>query len=50
MSDIKEKGRRLFDLCNSDGNTVGEIRELLDDLSEDERREVVNYKRGVSES
>ena len=50
MADLREKGRRLYDLCYSDENKFDEIRHLLDDLSEDERRDVVNYKREVSES
>ena len=44
MADIREKGRRLYDLCASDENKFDEIRHLLDDLSEDERRDVVNYR------
>ena len=51
MADLREKGRRLFDLCESEENKFDEIRHLLDDLSEDERRQVVNYKEEeVSES
>ena len=42
--------RRLLELCRSDENKFDEIRHLLDDLSEDERRQVVNYKDEVSES
>ena len=50
MADIEEKGRRLIGLCDSDEN-IDEIRHLLDKLSEDERRQVVNYKEEeVSES
>ena len=49
MADIEEKGIRLYDLCRR--NNIDEIRYLLDDLSEDERRQVVNYKEEeVSES
>ena len=50
MADLREKGRRLYGLCASDENKFDEIRHLLDDLSEDERRDVVNYKDEVSES
>ena len=50
MADIEEKGRRLYDLCVGKKNKFDEIRHLLDDLSEDERRHVVNYRDGVSES
>ena len=56
MADIWEKGRRLYDLCLNRENKFDkirqfdEIRHLLDDLSEDERRQVVNYKDNVSES
>ena len=50
MADIREKGWRLYCLCASDENKFDEIRHLLDDLSEDERRQVVNYKDEVSES
>ena len=49
MADILEKGERLCDLCKNKEN-IDEIRYLLDDLSEDERRQVVNYRYGVSES
>ena len=50
MADLREKGRKLYDLCESKENKFDEIRHLLDDLSEDERRDVVNYKDEVSES
>ena len=50
MADLREKGRRLFDLCVGKKNKFDEIRHLLDDLFEDERRDVVNYKYEVSES
>ena len=50
MADIEEKGIRLYDLCVGKKNKFDEIRHLLDDLSEDERRQVVNYKDNVSES
>ena len=50
MADLREMGQRLFDLCRFKENKFDEIRHLLDDLSEDERRQVVNYKREVSES
>ena len=51
MAGLREKGRRLFDLCVGKENKFDEIRYLLDDLSEDERRHVVNYKEeDVSES
>ena len=50
MADIWWKGERLYDLCESKENKFDEIRHLLDDLSEDERRQVVNYKHEVSES
>ena len=52
MADIEEKGRRLFDLCKNKEDKFDEIRHLLDDLSEDERRQVVNYRNEgeVSES
>ena len=50
MADIGEKGRRLYDLCKNKESKFEEIRHLLDDLSEDERRHVVNYKDEVSES
>ena len=49
MADIEE-GWRLISLCKSKKNKFDEIRHLLDDLSEDERRDVVNYKDEVSES
>ena len=52
MADLREKGRRLYDLCVGKKNKFDEIRHLLDDLSEDERRDVVNYRNEeeVSES
>ena len=50
MADIREKGRRLYDLCDSYDINTDKIRYLLDDLSEDERRDLVNYKDEVSES
>ena len=51
MADIREKGGSLISLCASYENKFDEIRHLLDDLSEDERRQVVNYKEEeVSES
>ena len=50
MADLREKGRRLYDLCKNKENKFDEIRHLPDDLSEDERRQVVNYKDEVSES
>ena len=50
MADIWEKGKRLFDLCDSDENDIDRISLLLDDLSEDERIVVVNYRNEVSES
>ena len=51
MADLRKKGRRLYDLCDSKENNTDKIRYLLDDLSEDERRDLVNYKYGeVSES
>ena len=50
MADIEEKGRRLIGLCDSKKNKFDEIRHLLDDLSEDERRQVVNYEVEVRES
>ena len=52
MADIRKKGRRLYDLCKNKENKFDEIRYLLDDLSEDERRDVVNFQvqEGVSES
>ena len=52
MADLREKGDRLIGLCDSDENKFDEIRHLLDDLSEDERRQVVNYRNEgeVSES
>ena len=50
MAGLASKKMKLFDLCRSRG-TVDEIRHLLDDLSEVERRQVVNYKEEeVSES
>ena len=49
MADIWEKGKRLFDLCDSDENDIDRISHLLDDLSEDERIDVVNYRNEVSE-
>ena len=42
MSTVVEYGQKLADLCMSDHNRYSEIRHLLDDLSEDERRQVVN--------
>ena len=50
MADLEEKGRRLYDLCKNKESKFDEIRHLLDDLSEDERRQVVNCKDNVSES
>ena len=51
MADLREKGERLYWLCASDENKFDEIRHLLDDLSEDERRDLVNYRDyDVSES
>ena len=50
MADLREKGRRLFDLCESEENKFDEIRHLLDDLFWFERRLVVNYEVVVSES
>ena len=50
MNDLGEKGRRLYELCRSYENKFDEIRYLLDDLSGDERRQVVNYVVVVSES
>ena len=49
---VEEAGRRLFNLCASKRNKFDKIRHLLDDLSEDERRQVVNYRNEeeVSES
>ena len=50
MADIRGKGWSLISLCASSENKFDEIRHLLDDLSEDERGDVVNYKDEVSES
>ena len=52
MADLREKWRRLYDLCVGKKNKFDEIRHLLDDLSENERRQVVNYRNEeeVSES
>ena len=50
MADLREKGRRLYDICKSDENKFDEIRHLLDDLFWFERRLVVNYEVVVSES
>lgn len=47
---MEEAGRRLFNLCASKRNKFDKIRHLLDDLSEDKRRQVVNCKDEVSES
>ena len=53
MADIEEKGWRvekewrLYHLCKNKENKFDEIRDLLDDLSEDERRDVVNYREAV---
>ena len=44
------KGQRLCKLCASDVNKATKIKKLLDDLSMDERRDVVNFKDEVSES
>ena len=41
-ADAGGKGRKLIRLCKR--NKFDEIRYFLDDLSEDERRHVVNYK------
>ena len=41
MAGLASKKETLFDLCRSRG-TDNEIRHLLDGLSEDERRQVVN--------
>ena len=43
MADLREKGDRLIGLCDSKENNTDEIRHLLDALSEDERRQVVNH-------
>ena len=48
-TNTKEKGDRLNWLCENKEN-IDEIRDLLDDLSWYERRQVVNYKYEVSES
>ena len=50
MADTNGKGRRLFDLCRGKENKFDEVRHLLDDLLEEERRDVVNYRSEVSES
>ena len=49
--DIDELGEKLLGLCDSNKNNYAEIKELLESLSEEQRREVVRYdERWVSES
>ena len=50
MTDLADKGRRLCNLFFYDKSTFAEIRDFLDGLSEDERRDVVNFQEGVSGS
>ena len=50
MADLREEGERLIGLCASYDIDIDWIRYFLYDLSEDERRQVVNYKDNVSES
>ena len=49
--DIDELGEKLLGLCDSNKNNYAEIKELLESLTEDQRREVVRYdEHWVSES
>ena len=48
-TNIKEKGQRLVALCGNTKNKIDDIKNLLYDLSEDERRQLLNYE-WVSES
>ena len=50
MTDLADKARRLCNLFFYDKSTFAEIRDFLNGLSEDERRDVVNFQEGVSES
>ena len=50
MADIGKKGKELLDLCSSREHRIAEIKKLFNNLTEDKRRDVVNYKDDVRES
>ena len=39
----QDRAKRLLELCASEENKLDEIRELLEGVSGEERRDVVNY-------
>lgn len=49
VMDATELAERLLALCWRSGNKLADVNALLEDLSEDQRREVVRYRDEVSD-